>query len=205
MAMGAKERKQLMGLLIALPLVGIGAFYMYVYTPQTNDTAKARHTVDSLQIQVDQAKRDLRRGTVEALRARIAHYEASLHVMRRLVPTDAEVANLLDDISNKAKLRNVTIGTFSPMSVQSAGRFQVARYKLDVMGHYDDVGGFLSDIASLPRIMVPIQLSLKSVPEQAAKQMSDTTGALLDASFELRTFVKSATDTADTGGTGGAH
>jgi len=203
--MGAKERKQLMGLLIALPLLGIGAFYMYVYSRQTKATASARHTVDSLQTQVDQAKRDLRHGTVEALKARIAQYEASLRVMRRLVPTDAEVANLLDDISNKAKLRNVSIGTFSPMSMQSAGRFQVARYKLDVVGHYDDIGGFLSDIAALPRIMVPIQLSLKPVPEASAKRMSDTTGALLDAAFELRTFVKSATDTADTGGTGGAQ
>lgn len=196
MAMAAKERKQLMGLLIALPLLGIVGFWMYVHKPQALETADLERHADSLQVQVDSDKRDLKAGTVEALRQRIATYEGSLRLMRRLVPTDAEVTNMIDDISNRAKLRNITINEISPLGTEPDGRFQVAKYKLEVVGHYDDIGGFLSDIASLPRIMVPDHLALKAVPPAQAKSFGDTTGALLLASLELRTFVKSkAADT----------
>lgn len=196
MAMSAKERKQLMGLLIFVPLAAIVGFWIYVHKPQAQETSDLERHADSLQVQVDSDKKDLKAGTVEALQQRIATYEGSLQLMRRLVPTDAEVANLLDDISNRAKLRNITINAISPMGTEPDGQFQVAKYKLEVVGHYDDIGGFLSDIAALPRIMVPVQLALKAVPLQQAKSFGDTTGALLLAQFQLRTFVKSkAADT----------
>src|SRR5258708_16162301 len=61
-----------------------------------------------------------------------------------------------------------------------------------VVGHYDQIGECLSDVASLPRIVVPQDLLLKPATSQTQKYLSDTLGALLEAQFVIRTFVKSA-------------
>lgn len=199
MAMTDRERKQLLGFLIALPLLAAVGFWLYVRQPRADEMAELQRTVDSLQAAVDSARRDLAAGTVEEMRQRVADYEASLALMRRLVPTDNEVAQLINDISDRAKLRNIHVADLSPLGYENGGRFQVARYRFVVLGHYDEIGGFLSDIASLPRIMVPHQLSLQIATEQAAQPLGDTTGSMLQATFQLRTFVKQAG-----GGTGDA-
>ncbi len=190
MAMSGKERKQLLGFLIVVPLLAIVAFWIYVRQPRIDAAAEMSATIDTLQAKVDTARADLQRGTVEDLQRRVEDYQASLNLMRQLVPTDAEVANLIDDISDRAKLRNVRIADLSPLGYEDGARFRVARYRFVVLGHYDDVGGFLSDIASLPRIMVPTGLAIQITTDQTAASLGDTTGSMLQATFELRTFVK---------------
>mgnify|MGYP003462221903 FL=1 len=70
--------------------------------------------------------------------------------------------------------------------------FNTYTYNMSVLGHYDEIGEFLADIASLPRIIVPQGVSMAPAPSTSAKVMGDTTGALLEAKFQIRTFVKSA-------------
>src|SRR3989442_584183 len=65
-------------------------------------------------------------------------------------------------------------------------------YRLEFLGHYDQTGESPPDTASLPRIIVPQELTLKPAQQAAQKVMNDTLGALLEASFAIRTFVKSA-------------
>lgn len=206
MAISEKERKQLMAVLAALPLLGIVAFWMYVRTPRSAEIAETRHTIDSLRAAVDSARQDLASGTVEQLRERVTEYEGSLQLMRQLVPTDNEVATLINDISDRAKLRGVYVDVLTPLGKEQTGRFLTDRYRFVVYGHFDALGGFLSDIASLPRIMVPRDLSLQPAPEQAARSLGDTTGALLQATFQLRAFVKQpASATSEEGGPGGSR
>jgi len=61
-----------------------------------------------------------------------------------------------------------------------------------VYGHYDQLGEYLADVASLPRIVVPQDVTLSSAPPATAKLLGDTAGALLLAEFTIRTFVKSS-------------
>ena len=205
MAMSEKDKKQLMGLLIALPLIAIVAYWYFVRTPKAQEAAELRVTVDSLSRAVDSARRELASGTVEEIRQRVADFESGLTLMRELVPTDNEVAQLINDISDRAKLRNVHVSDLSPMGYEDAGQYRVARYRFSVLGHYDDVGAFLSDIASLRRIMVPHGLALAPSSSASANVMGDTSGALLQASFQLRAFVKQPPVGGDEGGAGGAR
>lgn len=203
MAMSDKERKQLLGLLIGLPFLVAGAFWFYVWQPSAAEAAEMRQTMDSLQADVDSAKQDFASGmTVEDLRRRNADYAASLALMRELVPTDNEVATLINDISDRAKLRNVHLTDLTPSGYEEGEHFRVGQWRFVVVGRYDDIGGFLSDIASLSRIMVPSQLSLQQ--DRSALSLGDTSGALLQATFQLRTFVKRRQSGAgDGGGAGG--
>lgn len=202
MAMSDKERKQLLGLLIVLPFLVAGAFWVYVWQPRAAEAAEMRQTMDSLQADVDSAKQDFASGmTVEDLRRRNADYAASLALMRELVPTDNEVATLINDISDRAKLRNVHLADLTPSGYEEGEHFRVGQWRFVVVGRYDDIGGFLSDIASLSRIMVPSQLSLQQ--DRSALSLGDTTGALLQATFQLRTFVKRRQSGAEDGGGAG--
>jgi len=132
----------------------------------------------------------------------VADFEGGLSLMRTLVPTDAEVARLINDISDRAKLRNIEVADLSPLGYEESPAYRVARYRFQVLGHYDDIGAFLSDIASLRRIMVPYQLSLTLATDAAQKAVGDTAGGLIAASFQLKTYVKQASVEGE-GGSGG--
>lgn len=153
-----------------------------------------RDTIAQLQSATDSAKRELARGTVEDLRQRLDTYRGSLALLRRLVPERNEVPNLLDDISSRSRIRGVTLSQVVPMPVEAGpAPFDTYKYNMSVIGRYDQIGQFLADVASLQRIIVPYDLSLDQANTNAAKALGDTTGALLEAKFQVRTFVKSPT------------
>ena len=153
-----------------------------------------RDTIAKLDAATDSAKRELARGTVEDLRHRLETYRGSLALLRRLVPERNEVPNLLDDISSRGKIRGVTLSQVVPMPVEvGPAPFNTYKYNMSVIGRYDQIGQFLADVASLQRIIVPYDLTLDQANTTAAKALGDTTGALLEAKFQVRTFVKSPT------------
>lgn len=202
MAMTDKDKKQLMVLLMVVPIGAIALFWFFVREPKAQETADLRRQVDSLQLTVDSARRELARGSVEDLRQRVADMESGLGLMRTLVPTGTEVAQLINDISDRAKLRNVYVADLSPQGYEEGGQYRIARYRFQVLGHYDEIGAFLSDIASLRRIMVPHGLTLTMATQAQAETQSDTTGSLLVAAFQLKAYVKQPPVDGGEGGTG---
>ena len=193
MALLPQDRQSQVMLLIFVAALAAAYFFWTDWAqPTAAKISAANSETDSLQVIIDKAKQDLASGTVEDLRRKVEQYQALLGVMRRLVPEKNEVPALIDDISTKSKVRGVTIGRFEPLAVESAQPFDNYRYRLEILGHYDQLGEFLSDIASLPRIIVPQDVALRAAQQQAQKFVGDTLGALLEAQFAIRTFVKAA-------------
>lgn len=194
MALGlpTDQRGQIMALLVLVALAGGYFFWTKVHRPQTEKISVAHQEADSLEAIVAAAKKDLASGSIEDLRRRVEEYRGSLELMRRLVPERNEVPTLIDDISTKAKVRGVTLGKIQPMTPEPGAPFDTYRYRLEVYGHYDQIGEYIADIASLPRIVVPQDVSLSSASPQAQKLLGDTLGSLLLAEFTIRTFVKAA-------------
>ena len=153
-----------------------------------------KDTIAQLQAATDSAKRELARGSVEDLRHRLETYRGSLSLLRRLVPERNEVPNLLDDISSRSRIRGVTLAQVVPLPLEAGpAPFDTYKYNMSVIGRYDQIGQFLADVASLQRIIVPYDLSLAPANMTSAKALGDTSGALLEAKFQVRTFVKSPT------------
>jgi type IV pilus assembly protein PilO len=161
-----------------------------------------RDTITRLDAATDSAKKELARGTVEDLRKRLDTYRGSLALLRRLVPERNEVPNLLDDISTRTKIRGVTLSQVVPLPVESGPvPFDTYKYNMSVIGHYDQIGAFMADVASLQRIIVPYDLSVAPAAAGAAKALNDTSGSLLEAKFQIRTYVKSSTTEGEASGT----
>jgi len=161
-----------------------------------------KDTIARLDAATDSAKKELAKGTVEDLRKRLDTYRGSLALLRRLVPERNEVPNLLDDISTRSKIRGVTLSQVVPLPVEPGPvPFDTYKYNMSVIGHYDEIGQFMADVASLQRIIVPYDLSVAPANPGAAKALSDTSGSLLEAKFQVRTFVKSPSAEGEASGT----
>jgi type IV pilus assembly protein PilO len=186
------QRSQIMALLVLVALAGGYFFWTKVHRPQSAQISSSNQEADSLEKIVAAAKIDLASGSTADLQRRVEGYQGSLELMRRLVPDKNEVPTLIDDISTKAKVRGVTLGKIQPLTPEPGSPFDTYRYRLEVYGHFDQLGEYLADIASLPRIVVPQEVTLSSASPQAQKLLADTAGALLLAEFTIRTFVKSA-------------
>jgi type IV pilus assembly protein PilO len=161
-----------------------------------------RDTIARLDAATDSAKKELARGTVEDLRKRLDIYRGSLALLRRLVPERNEVPNLLDDISSRGKIRGVTLSQVVPLPVEPGpAPFDTYKYNMSVIGHYDQIGEFMADVASLQRIIVPYDVQVAAANANAAKAMNDTSGSLLEAKFQVRTYVKSSSGEGEASGT----
>jgi type IV pilus assembly protein PilO len=164
--------------------------------------AAIRDTIVTLEAATDSAKKELARGTVADVRKRLESYRGSLSLLRRLVPERNEVPNLLDDISTRSKIRGVTLSQVVPQPVEAGpAPFDTYKYNMSVIGRYDQIGQFMADVASLQRIIVPYDLTIAVANSQAAKVLGDTTGALLEAKFQIRTYVKSPNSEGEASGT----
>ncbi|HEX9691212.1 MAG TPA: type 4a pilus biogenesis protein PilO [Gemmatimonadales bacterium] len=197
MALSDRERKQIVGLVGVLAIAGAAAFWLYWKQPADERLTALEENLENLENEVERAKRMLARGDIGDLRAEVASYEAGLGLMRTLVPSESEVTDLLDEISVRAALRGVEIRNFDPEpggGVGSGGQFQERWIAFTVVGEFDDLGDFLTDVASLPRIMVPQEVGLT---RSGGGSSADSTVAPLEANFRVRTFVKSTA-----GGTG---
>jgi type IV pilus assembly protein PilO len=139
---------------------------------------------------------------VADVRKRLETYRSSLLLLRRLVPERNEVPNLLDDISTRSKIRGVTLSQVIPQAVEAGpAPFDTYSYQMSVIGRYDQIGQFMADVASLQRIIVPYNVSVAAANLSSAKALGDTTGSLLEARFQVRTYVKSPTPEGEASGT----
>ena len=166
------------------PLVGIPGVKQVTVTRDS-----MQRKFDSLQVQVKNAQRDVRRGTVAQLERALAEYRATLDLMRQLVPASEEIPNLLDDVSSRAKVRGANVVNFVPQPPESGTPFDTKRVRVTVTGTYDQIGEFLSDIASMPRIIVPSDVALQRINSPTADSSLRARG-VLQASFQIRTYVK---------------
>jgi Tfp pilus assembly protein PilO len=151
-----------------------------------------RDSLALLIAETDSVKRDLAGGSIEDLKQKTEAYRGTLENLRQLVPASGEVPGLIDAITTRAKIRGVTVASLNPQPVEPGpAPFDTHRYRVSVIGRYDQVGEFLTDIANLRRIIVPQDVHLIAANAATARALGDTSKAMLEARFMMKTFVKS--------------
>jgi len=93
--------------------------------------------------------------------------EASLEEMIRQMPTEEEVASLLVDISQTGLSSGLEFKLFKPAAPIAKDFYSELPINIMVKGKYEELGLFVSGLASLPRIVTVHDVSI--VPQ-------DTTG-----------------------------
>ncbi len=133
------------------------------------------------------AKDDVARGSIDKLRAQANEYAGEVEIMRQLVPTGNEVPALLEAVSTAARQVGLDISSVSPDGVTQGDQFDTYKYKLGVTGPYHKIAEFLTNVGELRRIVAPINVSL--TPSSANDRNKDPSVHLLDATFDIQTYV----------------
>ena len=187
MAIGpTNQRDQILTAVAILAFGLVGAYWYFVYDPKTADVDKLSAHVDSLDMQNQQAKSQLAKGSVAAIRAEAAAYRENLDLMRTLVPAGNEVPALLEQVSTAARRAKLDIAGVEPEPLIEGEMFDTYRYKVKLNGSYHEVGEVLSNIGSLNRIIAPLNLNLGI---NSNLRGSTANRQVLTAVFEIQTYV----------------
>ena len=182
-----KDQTKLLVAIIALALAGL--YWNFVYGPKSEELDATEERVTALESANDRAKRELAKGNVEQLRAQAQQYRENLELMRQLVPTGNEVPALLEQVSNAARRAGLDIASVEPQPVIAGEQFDTYRYRFSVTGSYHQLGEFLANVGSLPRIMSPVNLRLAPVTTEQAKREQQKGRSLVGSVFEIQTYV----------------
>lgn len=86
-------------------------------------------------------------------RDQLEQIESSLGQMIKQMPTKAEVANLLIDISQTGLASGLEFKLFQPSGEVRKEFYSELPISIEVVGKYEELGLFVSGLASLPRIV----------------------------------------------------
>jgi type IV pilus assembly protein PilO len=185
--------------LVAVILFAVGLsvlFYMYVFTPKGEAITEQGAHVEALSAANQKAASELKAGNLRQLKEDAARYAENLAVMRQLVPTVNEVSGLLEQVSNAARAVGLDIANVTPQPVAAGGEnYDAHRYRMVVKGGYNDMTQFLTNVASLPRIVTPMVLKMKmaegvqSNPVTGARRAMPASEAAIQTEFDIETYV----------------
>lgn len=191
MAIGANmtQREQALVGSGIIAILLAAAFWWFVYTPKAATIESLSAHVDTVETNNRKARVAIARGTVQQLQTEAARYQKNLDMMRELVPTSNEVPSLLENVSTAARRVGLDLGSVEPVPVIAGEQFDTYRYKVSVLGGYHELAEFLANVGSLNRIMAPLGLDLKIHPDTKDKSHQKAGESLLEASFQLQTYV----------------
>ena len=110
---------------------------------------------------------------LQEYRNQLKQIEASLSEMIRQMPTRAEVANLLVDITQTGLASGLKFQLFKPASEIRKEFYTELPISIQVIGNYEELALFVSGLASLPRIVTVHDVGI--APKKEAEMQMDAT------------------------------
>jgi type IV pilus assembly protein PilO len=152
-----KQRNALfIGILFA---AGFYFFWTYWYGPRKTETDEMEARLEQLDAENRRAQIVATRGGAE-LEERLALYERHVGRLEQLIPKSEEVPALVNDITAEARRSGVEVARIFPEPEETGPFYTKKSYEIDVYGEYHDIGRWLASIASLPRIITPVDLEM---------------------------------------------
>lgn len=186
MALIPQERNQQYALIaIVVALAALYGFWEYWRAPKVETLEASQARLERLETQNRAAQvRALQR---ERLEAQAATYERYVRRLEQLVPADNEVPGLLRDITAEARRLDVDLDLIEPFSNQvgPSGYYTLQSYTMRVIGEYHNVGQFLTTIASLSRIITPVDVAIEAFENNELLDLD--AGVVVD--FRIETYV----------------
>ncbi len=90
---------------------------------------------------------------LDAYKAQMVEMDKTFKSLLSRLPSDSQVPGLLDDIGSKGRESGLTINATTMESERAAEFYIEVPFRINVDGGYHDMAGFISGIASMPRIV----------------------------------------------------
>ena len=151
----------------------------------------ATERVEAEEARVENMQAQNRTAQALAIRAgqdteeRMALYERHIAQLEQLIPESAEVPALMDEISTVEREVGVTVDMMRPEAEEPGDFYTKQTFEMRVFGEFHDVARFLTRIASLSRILTPIDVSVEEFNDPRALSFD----APVVVNFRFQTYV----------------
>jgi type IV pilus assembly protein PilO len=157
--------------LICIAIAAAG--YWFIIKDQYADLQKLQR--QEAQLKDSYLKKKALAINLSAYRQQMKEIEDTFGVMLKQLPDKTEVPELLIDITQAGLGRGLQFQTFKPQKTRQEDFYAEMPISLAVSGTYHQLGEFVSDLASLPRIVTIGDLDLTPVKGTDRLTMSATT------------------------------
>ena len=154
--------------ILMLALAG-GGYYQFV-TPLLEELAAEQAKEPGLKSTFEEKQRKV--AALDALKEQLADMERSFGAMLRQLPSRAEIANLLIDISQTRLANSLEEELFQPQGEQPREFYAIVPNKIIVHGTYHEMGGFVSGVAALPRIVTVEEVDIRPLGKKDQLRMT---------------------------------
>jgi type IV pilus assembly protein PilO len=178
----ASQKKFLIGL---VPLLALFAYHQMAHGKKVDEIESLGDRLEMLTVTNNAAKILAAQGGPE-LERKLAIYEQHMRQLEELIPRREEVAELLYALTLRSQSAGVDLTKMQPEAQDPSPFYTRQIYQMGVRGTYHQIGVFLSEIGSLPRIVTPTQVKL-TMPQQP--QQNRQGEPLIDANFLIVTYV----------------
>lgn len=137
-------------ILALVAALGYGGFHYFI-KPKQEELRQAEAREQSLR--QDFEKKQKKVANLDAYREQLKEMERRFGKMLRQLPSKAEIANLLTDISHTRAAAGLDEELFQPLSESQRDFYAEVPTKMVVVGNYHQLATFISGISSMPRIV----------------------------------------------------
>ena len=156
-----------MCVLIASAIIGLGTWRLI--QPKRVELEAARAQEQTLKTEFETKQKKV--ANLDAYKEQLARMQREFGDMLRQLPSKAEIANLLNDISQTRVAAGLEEELFEPKPEVQKEFYAEVPNALNVVGSYHEIATFVSGVSALPRIVTlhDITIAPKNKLEPAAK------------------------------------
>lgn len=170
--------------LCAIIVVAIVGLSWWVFVRDKREALEGLELAET-QLRETFATKQGRASNLEPLKLQLAEMEQQLHQMLRQLPSKTEMPDLIVDISQTALATGITNELFQPGPEQPKEFYAEKPISLRMVGSYHQFGGFVSGVASLPRVVIMTMHDISLKPRGKGKE-----GITANSPLELAGTVK---------------
>lgn len=145
--------------LICLALLGAGTWYLVL--PKRDDLNQVQKREQDLRQTFEIKQRKV--ANLDAYKAQLGEMEKRFGELLRQLPSQTEVPNLLNDISQTRLASGLEEELFKPRPEVKKDFYAILPNDLVVTGGYHELGNFASGVAALPRIVILENVSITPI------------------------------------------
>lgn len=157
--------------LLMLLLGGLG--YWFQIQPQITALKAAQNREPELRLSFEAKQRQV--ANLDAYKTQLREMQERFATMLRQLPSQTEMANLLQDISQTRVGTGLEEQIFKPEAERPLEFYAEAPIRIRLTGTYHQMGDFASGLAALPRIVTLSNISLSNAKTGADQLVMDAT------------------------------
>lgn len=170
--------------LVGLLIVGL-AWYLFVSDKRAELEGLERQETD---LRGEFETKQGRAANLGPLKQQLVQMEQQLQQMLRQLPSKTEMPDLIVDISQTALATGINNELFQPGPEQPKEFYAEKPIALRMVGTYHQFGGFVSGVASLPRVVIMTMHDISLKPRGGDKGAVITPDGALELAGTVKTY-----------------